>query len=69
MDEDEEEKGQDCGGKRRIPDRRIRDRFVEEDRRMNAFTSTMADVEMKEVGTVTDRMSDVGNDGRGQCAE
>lgn len=63
-----EEKGQDCGGKR-TPDRRIRDRFVEEDRRMNAFTSTMADVEMKEMGTVTDRMSGVGDDGRGQCAE
>ena len=63
-----EEKGQDCGGKRRTPDRRIRDRFVEEDRRTNAFTSTMADVEMKEIGTVTGRMSGVGDDGRGQCA-
>lgn len=36
---------------------------------MNTFTSTMADVEMKEMGTVTDRMSGAGDDGRGQCAE
>lgn len=30
-----------------------------EDRRMNAFINTMTDVEMKEMGIVTDTMSDV----------